>query len=128
LKNKPLTYTVINSTVVIKPKVNDILPTTAIEPAREVIPLAEVRGRVVDSKGSPVEGVSVQLKGTSTGTTTDANGMYSLSFSGPGTLVFSYVGFETQEVGVNDQSTINIVLRYSDDVLGGVVVTALGIK
>jgi TonB-linked SusC/RagA family outer membrane protein len=125
LKNKPLTYTIVNKTIVIKPGKDaiDTPESKTINP-----PPVEIKGRVVDSKGLPIEGVSVQLKGSAIGTTTDADGRYSLSLTGTGTLVFSYVGFATQEVPFNNQTTVNVVLKYSDDTLGGVVVTALGIK
>lgn len=89
-----------------------------------------VNGTVVDAESSlGLPGVSVVLKGTSTGTTTDFDGNYSLNIPGSeGTLQFSYVGFATQEIAIKGQSTINVSLSEDVSQLDEVVVTALGIK
>ena len=71
----------------------------------------EVSGTVSDASG-PLPGASVVLQGTTTGTQTDFDGNYTLSNVDPnGTLVFSYIGYSTQEVAVNGQTTINVVLQ-----------------
>ncbi|MCG2460432.1 SusC/RagA family TonB-linked outer membrane protein [Flavobacteriaceae bacterium F89] len=90
----------------------------------------KVSGTVTSSEdGIPLPGVSIVLKGTNTGKITDFDGTYSLDVpNGTGTLVFSYLGFETQEIGVNGQSTINVVMAPGTQALDEVVVTALGIK
>src|SRR5690349_15711066 len=70
-----------------------------------------VTGTVSDEVGSPLPGVNVIVKGTSNGTTTDADGKYSLRLEADqaaGTLVFSFIGFKPQEVPVGGQSKINI--------------------
>ena len=87
-----------------------------------------VTGTVTDADlGDPLPGVSVSVKGTITGTTTDIDGNYSLLLPQPqATLVFSFVGFKTQEVdGVSGGSTVNVSLE--EDVLGldEVVVTGV---
>ncbi|RYY28130.1 MAG: SusC/RagA family TonB-linked outer membrane protein, partial [Sphingobacteriaceae bacterium] len=88
-----------------------------------------VKGQITDSKGAPLPGVSVMVKGTTTGATTDGSGHYSLTVpTGSNTLVFTYIGFTTQEVAVNGQSVINIKLAESTNALNEVVVTALGIN
>jgi TonB-linked SusC/RagA family outer membrane protein len=77
----------------------------------------------------PVIGCTVQIKGTSVGTTTDINGKYSLAApENAATLIFSYIGMKKQEVPVNTRSVIDVVLE--SDVLGldEVVVTAIGIS
>jgi TonB-linked SusC/RagA family outer membrane protein len=69
------------------------------------------------------------LKGTTTGTSTDAEGNYSLNVSGTtGTLVFSYMAFLRQEIGINGRTTINVRLQEDQQNLREVVVTALGIR
>ncbi|RYY28668.1 MAG: SusC/RagA family TonB-linked outer membrane protein, partial [Sphingobacteriaceae bacterium] len=74
-------------------------------------------------------GVSVMVKGTTSGATTDGSGHYSLIVpTGNNTLVFTYIGFTTQEVAVNGQSVINIKLADATNALSEVVVTALGIN
>src|SRR5690606_8074282 len=88
-----------------------------------------VKGVVVDAASSlGVPGVSVLVKGTSTGVTTDFDGNYSINVPSEGTLQFSYVGFATQEIAVNGRSTINVSLVEDVSQLEEVVVTALGIK
>ncbi|MFK5973507.1 MAG: SusC/RagA family TonB-linked outer membrane protein [Flavobacteriaceae bacterium] len=90
----------------------------------------EVSGTVVSVEDSiPLPGVSIVLKGTATGVTTDFDGNYNIRISDSnGTLVFSYLGFETREVAVNGQSTINVSMATGTEALDEVVVTALGIK
>lgn len=80
----------------------------------------------LDNAGLP--GVSVLIKGTNKGTVTDMDGKYKISVPGNATLVFTYISFETQEVVVGSQSTINIQLLESSKTLNEVVVTAAGIK
>lgn len=70
-----------------------------------------VTGRVTTRKGESLPGVSVVLKGTSTGTRTDAGGNYSLTIpDGNGTLVFSYVGYTTQEITINNRTQLDLQL------------------
>jgi TonB-linked SusC/RagA family outer membrane protein len=70
-----------------------------------------VNGKVIDSNGSPLPGVSVVVKGTSTGTVTDAQGKYTLTgIPQNATLLFSFVGMRKQEVTVGGKTTINITL------------------
>ena len=71
---------------------------------------AQVTGNVVDDDGASLPGVSIVLKGTTTGTTTDFDGKYSINANQGDTLVFSFVGFETQEATVLGD-TVNIVLQ-----------------
>lgn len=68
-------------------------------------------GTVTDQQKEPIVGVSVLLKGTHTGTITDLNGRYSISADAGATLVFSFVGMETQEIKVNKQTVVNAVLK-----------------
>ncbi len=88
----------------------------------------EISGIIRDSTNSPLSGVSVQVKGTRNGTSTDQAGHFSLSAPSTATLVFSFVGFETQEVQVGGRQTINIVMLWAGDRLSEVVVTALGVR
>jgi len=69
-----------------------------------------VNGTIRDSDGSPLPGVNIVEKGTQNGTTSDFNGKYNIEAGSNGTLIFSYVGFETQEVAINSQSVINITM------------------
>ncbi len=84
-----------------------------------------VGGQVRDKAGQPLPGVSVSLKGTAQGAVTDAAGRFELALpdaTAPATLVFSFVGFESQEIQVGDQATVGVTLRESATALDQVVV------
>ncbi len=88
-----------------------------------------IRGKVTGSDGSGIPGVNISIKGTTEGTISDIDGNYSLQVPNENTiLVFSYVGFESQERVVGNSSTINIEMTEDVTALSEVVVTALGIK
>lgn len=87
-----------------------------------------VSGKVQDATGTPVPAVSILVKGTNKGTSTDGNGKFSISVPEGGTLVFRYIGYKMQEVPVGSSATLNIVLQDDNKNLTEVVVTALGIK
>ncbi|WP_346856845.1 SusC/RagA family TonB-linked outer membrane protein [uncultured Draconibacterium sp.] len=89
----------------------------------------QIRGTVTSSDdGLPIPGVSVAVKGTTTGTITDVDGKYSLTVPNNETLVFSFVGMQTQEITISQSSTYDIVLKTETIGVGEVVVTAMGIK
>lgn len=76
--------------------------------------------------GSKLPGVSVLVKGTTTGTTTNENGAYTINAPANATLVFSYIGYATQELPVNSRSTINVILNADAQSLQEVNVVAVG--
>lgn len=87
-----------------------------------------ITGKVTSgSDGATLPGVSVLVKGTTTGTTTDADGTYSIAVSGKAMLVFSYIGYKTQEVAVGNGNVLNVTLVEDASNLQEVTVTALGI-
>lgn len=86
-----------------------------------------VSGKATDSSGDPLPGVSVVIKGTTTGVITDYNGNYTLvNFPSNATLVFSFVGMKTQEVVVGNQAVINIMLQEETIGMDEVVVVGYG--
>ena len=88
-----------------------------------------VSGKISAPNGDPVPGVSVLIKGTNQGTNSDANGNYKLSnVSARSVVVFSAIGFVTQELTVGNQSVINLSFEEDTKTLNEIVVTALGIK
>lgn len=90
-----------------------------------------ITGKITSGKDNSVmPGVNIILKGTQIGTTSDASGNYSLSIDEARNpvLVFSFIGFENQEITVGNQSIINIALKEGAETLQEVVVTALDIK
>ncbi|WP_276358975.1 SusC/RagA family TonB-linked outer membrane protein [Daejeonella sp. H1SJ63] len=89
----------------------------------------QLKGIVRDSNKLGLPGVSVKIKGTSTGVVTDAEGSFTIrSEVKQGTLLFSYIGFLTQEVSIDGRSNYEITLMEDATALNEVVVTALGIK
>ena len=86
-----------------------------------------VTGKVTDQSGAAMAGVSVAEKGKRNGTTTDANGQFSLKVaSSTATLTFQFVGCETQEVTLKNQQTVNVTLKPSTEDLNEVVVIGYG--
>ena len=88
----------------------------------------QLRGKVTDSEtNESLPGVNVLVKGTTVGTVTDVEGAYTLSLpANSGTLVFSSVGYTTQEVAIDDQSTIDMALTPDIKSLSEVVVVGYG--
>lgn len=87
-----------------------------------------ITGTVTDNTGESLPQATVYVKGkmTSTGTVTDFDGQYSVAAQANDTLVFSFVGLETQEIAINGRTNIDVVLI--EKTLEGVVITAIGIK
>jgi TonB-linked SusC/RagA family outer membrane protein len=85
-----------------------------------------ITGTVTDVSGEPIPGVTVSLPGTTVGTATDLDGRYSLTVPEGSTLVFSFIGFETQNVAVGDRSLIDVVLTEDMASLEEVVVVGYG--
>ena len=76
----------------------------------------------------PLPGVTVQVKGTTTGTQTDPSGKFSLNVSANATIIFSFIGYNSQELPAGTNSTLNVMLTQSSRGLNEVIVTALGIS
>lgn len=87
-----------------------------------------VSGTVLDDMGQPLPGVNVVIKGTTNGTVTDLDGKYSLEVPEDAVLVFTFVGFTTQEVPLNGRSTIDISLAEDLGDLDEFVVVGYGIQ
>ncbi|KAA8478458.1 TonB-dependent receptor [Arcticibacter tournemirensis] len=94
--------------------------------AQERTVTGTVKGR---EDGLPLPGVSVRIKGAATGTQTGANGQFSITVPGTNSvLVFTYIGYTTQEVAVGSKSSFNVLLVSDTRELGEVIVTANAIK
>ena len=89
-------------------------------------PLADISGKVIDKSGQGIPGVSVVVKGTNRGTTTNVSGEYNLNANNNATLVFSFVGYVSQEVPVSGRSRVNITLLDDVKALSEVVVVGYG--
>jgi len=88
----------------------------------------KVSGTVTDNAGEPLIGVYVLVEGTTTGTSTDFDGKYTLDAPANANLVFTLMGMKNAVVPVNNRSTIDVVMEEDAVLLDDVVVTAMGIK
>ncbi len=127
---QPLTYTINDNMVIVKrrPPVFDIRQARDIFPALEAPPIV-VKGVVKDVDGVTLPGVSVRVKGSSVGTSTDNNGAYTVTVpDNNSALVFTYIGYLTKEVSVSGRASLDVTLDVANTALTEVVVTALGIE
>jgi TonB-linked SusC/RagA family outer membrane protein len=122
LQNQHFTYEIINQTIVIK-------PATASDPdlTAGLSPPLEIVGTVSDADGKTLANVSVTVKGAKIGTETDAHGLFRIKgVTESSVLIFSSVGYETQQVIVGDKSSFNILLKQVSSKLNDVVVIGYG--
>ncbi len=97
--NTALTYRFMANNLIVINEVKEKLPPAKI-----------ITGKITNETGAPLPGVSVNIKGTSRGTTTNEQGMFSLSADDGETLVFSYVGYDSKEIKVGSSTEINVSL------------------
>ncbi|POY37399.1 TonB-dependent receptor [Solitalea longa] len=86
----------------------------------------KVSGTVKDETGEPLPGVSVVLKGTNVGTTTNAEGYFTITVPENGTLIFQYIGFQKQEIAINKRQKIDVKLQEESRTLNEVLVVGYG--
>lgn len=114
LKNKQLTYSIFEKTIIIEPKIppiNLVVPEKKLSLSQEI-----VRGRVTDESGTPLQGVSILIKGTSLGTNTNDKGEFEIEIpeNSSKILVFSFVGMQSQEVNVSGENQLSITLKNAE--------------
>lgn len=124
LKGTNLSYTIENNHIVLSTAKVENQKVTQSKPQGKA---KSIKGVVTDSKGEPLIGVSVQIKGTNKGVMTDLDGKFVVSASKGDVLKLTYVGFKPKTAVAGD-SDLSIMLEESSEVLEEVVVTALGIK
>ncbi|WP_207505798.1 STN domain-containing protein [Telluribacter humicola] len=117
-----VSYVIMNKQIVLR-KAEDNQQTSLEVPAAATVADRRVTGLVQDENGEPLPGVSIVVKGTTRGTATGPDGKYAIDLSdGTNVLIFSFVGYASQEVQVRNQSAINITLAVDSKVLDEVVV------
>lgn len=129
LLNPEVSYKVVGKQIVFVPRFQRAFgDSTSSAPVAATAPLAvKVSGKVTDVTGAGLPGVNVLVKGTTSGTSTDADGMYALDLQdGLETLVFSFIGYATQEVPVNNRTIVDVVLAEDLATLSEVVVIGYG--
>lgn len=125
LNNQPLTFIIKDKTVFIKAKpVSTVaLQPTVTPPNETFLTTIDVSGKVMDADGNPLAGASVKVKGTTIGTTTNADGTYTLKgIDENATLIFSYAEHETIELKVNNRTSITASLKRTEGNLQEVVI------
>ncbi|WP_164735221.1 TonB-dependent receptor [Pseudoflavitalea rhizosphaerae] len=122
-RNQPLTYVIQNNVIIVSEKEEE--PEANEPPA---VPPLNIRGRVIDPEGNPLDGVSVFVKGKSKGTTTGADGVFTLNgVEENAVLQISFVGYSTQMYPVKGNSTITITLQ-KENRLEEMVVVSYGLQ
>ena len=86
----------------------------------------QVTGTVANTDNRPIAGATVLVEGTTVGTTTDANGRFSISAPADGTLKISFIGYQTQTVSVAGKTQINVSLQEDTQAIDDVIVVAYG--
>ncbi len=119
LKDQPFDYRISGNIVTLVPKVTKT--THAGTPRQQ-----QVTGRVTDSTGAPLAGVSVFVRGTSRGTATDSDGRYQIQANPSDVLVFRLVGYGVQTITISGQPAVNITLLAESSDLDEVVVVGYG--
>lgn len=113
-------FEVIGSRILLRKKMPDNVPMPAARPAAE----RPLTGKVTDEKGEGLPGVSILIRQTQQGTTTDADGNFRLSVEDDQTvLVFSFMGYKSQEVSVGSRSSLTIRMAVDEKTLSELVVT-----
>lgn len=120
LKDQPIEYELLSSTIILKAKEEP-----GVKTAAETTPQQQTQrsGKVTDRKGSPLIGVSVQVKGQQKGVITNQEGHFSINANNNDILVFNFLGFKPHEVQVNERMVFNITMEENVAGLGEVVVT-----
>jgi TonB-linked SusC/RagA family outer membrane protein len=86
----------------------------------------KITGKVTDKTGQSLPGVTIKIKGTASGASTDANGKYIITASANATLTFSFIGYTTRDIPVNNHTTIDVVMQDDIKTLSDVVVVGYG--
>ncbi|MDQ4139073.1 MAG: SusC/RagA family TonB-linked outer membrane protein, partial [Bacteroidota bacterium] len=103
--------------------------TTVLASNKNLVLASTITGKITSATGEPLPGVTVLVKGTTTGTASGTDGSYTINTTADnGALVFSFIGYTTKEVPFSGSATINVTLLDDTQTLDEVVVTALGIK
>ncbi len=131
LTPQKLSYEIVGRQIILKRGISEKIQTGQLDLPNVLLQSFDqtITGTVTDESGSGLPGVSILVKGTQRGTTTDGGGKYKIDVAdGSAVLVFSFVGYLSQEVAVGNQSQISISLKVDTKTLDEVVVTAFGIK
>ncbi|PQA60022.1 TonB-dependent receptor [Siphonobacter curvatus] len=122
-----LTYEVSGGNIILSRNITTLPTRMGGSSSLMSIPAVVITGRVTDAAGAGIPGTTVRLKGGSAGTSTDADGKFSLNVpDGSGTLIFSSIGYATKEVEIANQTSLNVTLEADTKQLTEVVVVGYG--
>lgn len=116
-----ISYKVLDKSIILSPK--EVLKNAITQQK-----IKNISGTIVDEKGETVIGANILERGSTNGTITDQDGKFQLSVPDNTTLIISYIGYQTKEIAVKNNTVFHIQLEEDTKKLGEVVVTALGIK
>jgi len=120
LKDQPLTYSIVNKTVVLKRK-------EGTDATKDVgIPPVTIKGKVLDENGKTLPGVTIKVKGSNTGVVTDSEGSFTFTVPEHATIVVSFIGYESQEIALNGELNLTVKLTPSLKSLDQVIVIGYG--
>lgn len=121
LANQPINYVINNKTITLKPKERSYAPKSLLPPP------IKISGKVMDKNGLTMPGVTIRVKNTSIAVVTDGNGNFTVNVADANAiLVFTSIGFITQEIAVKAQTTLNVTLQDDTKGLDEVVVVGYG--
>lgn len=125
-KSTPLTYSLVEKTIVVKRK----QPVVTVTPDKQSAVLADIliKGKITDENGLPLQGASVTIKGTNKGVNTDASGEFSITVPEESSmvLVVSFVGMEVKELDIRGKSTVQVSLNKKETQQEEVIVVGYG--
>ncbi|MBC6366171.1 TonB-dependent receptor [Algoriphagus sp. AK58] len=121
IRQTNLSFVQVNDNIHVKPLGSNERPISIQE-----IEFKEITGTVKDPTGEPLPGVTILVQGTTTGTVSDADGRFKINASEGDVLVFSFIGYQSQNIVIGSSSLLDIIMREDAKVLGEVVVVGYG--
>ena len=128
LQHEPLTYTIVDGRIVVKPALPILLQSTVTTPPLPPPPI-DVKGRVTIENGEPVEGATITVEGSKNSSSTDVNGFFTIKgIDENATLVISGVNIQTHKVKINGKTNLVVSVKKKVTEVQEVIVTAYGIE
>ena len=125
LEGTNLTYRIFDRQIVILPERDPVIQYDGVDLSGQQPAKKRFSGKITDTEGIPIPGVSIVVKGTTTGTISDVNGIYSFDATADAVLVFSFIGMKTQEIAAGPRTT-NVVMEEETTALDEVVAVGYG--
>jgi len=126
LRQQGLTYVLSNGVIIVKRLVVKHDVDMAVKPDTATLALIEIKGKVTNEKGEPLDGANIKVKGSSISTQTGPDGSFTIKAANNATLVISFIGFDNKEVAVNDQTSLAITLHVNNRALSDIVIIGYG--